>query len=192
MVKSSMAFATQANKVFLIMGCAREQKAANLHNVMSIKPSSIFGFRFATDLAMTLSFFSGNFASVLPLTIIRYLPTSPARTIRTAGCFVLARLTKFRISIHQSATSRARFSAFSILYSPILAIFCLCLWWLSLLICQILDMAFFAFSSARINQNPTANTVLISSLPVSQCVTHTYIITDFNLNVLPRHQKRVA
>lgn len=192
MVKSSMAFATQASKVFLIMGCARDQKAANLHNMMSIKPSSIFGFRFATDLAMTLSFFSGNFTSVLPLTIISYFPPSPVRTIRTARCFVLTRLTEFRISIHQSAAIRARFSAFPVLYPPILTLFCLCLWWLPLLICQVLDMAGHTDSGTGVNQNSTVSTMPVSSLPISQCVRHTCIITSFNLNVHPRHQRRVV
>lgn len=79
MMQSRMAFTTEANKIFLIMGCVRNQKTTNLYDMMGIKSSSIFGFGLTANLAMSFSFFSGQFASILPLTIIRYFPTSPIR-----------------------------------------------------------------------------------------------------------------
>lgn len=188
-----MAFTTEANKIFMIMGYFGNQKMTNFYDMVSIKPSPIFGLRFSTNLAVTLSSFSGNITSLLPFSItVRDFATSPIRVILALWRLMAMLQAEFSTAVNQCTANRARLFRFSFCPSPGLAFFLYCLWRLPLLVCQNLNMALYTHIGARRNQNPAMGTVLINSLPVLQCVSHIYIITAFEHNNKPAHQRRVT
>jgi len=192
MVKFGMALATETNKVFMIMGYIWNQIIANRHNMMGIKPSAIFGFRFVANLAMTLSFFSGNITSFCPFAIIiRAFTTSPIWIILTTEDFPSARFTKFRMPSYQDATNQTRMLVgFFILLMSAFIFFTFLFWGRFGAVMTSIDiMTMLASQSIGVARLTAINTgVLVCSFPYA----HTSIITALNRNINPHYPKGVG
>jgi len=191
-----MTFAAETDKVFRSMGYTRQQIPTDFLYMMGIKPPPIFGFRFATNLAVTFSFFPSNLTGILPFPIIRSFATSPIGTVLTTNRFGVTRSAKFSMPSYQSATNWARFSVFSFLVSSMFQPIFL---WISGILrhdiptIKMCTTSFTAYGIVR-TKLPTINTgVLVSFLPTLGLLfcPHKTILTYCYLKVKPRYRGKV-
>lgn len=184
-----MAFATKANKIFNSVGYIRNQELTNFYNVMCIKFSSIFGFRFATDLTMTFRFFSSNSTSSPPLSmIIRDFATPPMWAILATFKFILAFAAMLRMSIHKLPTYGTWLSESSFFF-PVNST--------SFFFCLVLHMSFsltlMASCSRWLDEFPATNAMFVSrDFPIKIFFTrcHHIDINTYKYNRQPRAEGR--
>ena len=107
MMKSSMAFTTKANEIFMIMRCFRNQITANLYFVMGLKLPAVFYFRFTTMLATSFGFPPSSVPSIPPPDmVISNFPASPTWAVRTVAHSVFAFTTALVMSVTYTPTNR--------------------------------------------------------------------------------------
>jgi len=82
-----MTATTETNNIFKIVRCTRDEKLPYWYDVVHIKPSAILILGFATNLAMTLSPFSGKSTYVSPHSIVECFAPLPVRMRLTHDVF---------------------------------------------------------------------------------------------------------
>lgn len=182
----------------MIMRCFGHEITANLFDVVSIKSSAIFCFRFVANLAMPVGFIPSNGARISPSDMVISDTSAFPRMMFLANViFILASPTKFGMPSHQSAAQGTKFSVFSFLvpsiFQPILPILLrtsIVLWPNSSQITKL--AAFFAPQGIpRAGFATICAGVHMLPFPLST-IAHVYIMSFINHNVNPHSPRQVS
>lgn len=185
-----MTFTAETYNVLRSMRGFRDEKSANLLNVVNIKPSAIIGFRLTAHLAMTISLLSSFFAHSTPCPIVWDFATFPTWAVNTPHNFITTGSATIIMPITLTATYMASAFDFLITLKAISSVGLSAFFfsWIG----QCFVETFEASVSGRVNQLTTINAMVVSFYPPIMrlfTLAHSSNYTSFNRDKQPSRSR---